>query len=138
MAHPSEDGVGDSARSGWLALLARSADGEIAVLVGPEGRLCVPSVSVGPGESPQRLGRRLLAEALGVFRPVPLGPLEEMQLPNGRCWIYETEGVEPALSAPAITLAPEVLATEAAAGRIPDVITLALLARAGLRPPLSL
>jgi hypothetical protein len=30
-----------------------------------------------------------------------------------------------------------VLATEAAAGRIPDVVTLALLARVGLRSPLS-
>jgi hypothetical protein len=136
MARPAEDGVGDSARSGWLALLARTADGGIAVLVGPEGRLCVPSSPVGPGESPQRLGRRLLAEALGVFRPVPAGPLEEMRLPDGRCWIYEAEDVEPAPSAPALALAPEVLATEAAAGRIPDVMTLALLARVGLRPPL--
>jgi hypothetical protein len=136
-ARPAEDGVGNSVSSGWLALLARSTDGGIAVLVDSEGLLRVPSAPVAPGESPQRLGRRLLAEALGVFRPVPAGPLEEMHLPEGRCWIYEADGVEPAASAPAFILAPEVLATEAAAGRIPDVVTLALLARAGLRSPLS-
>lgn len=135
-ARPAAESAGDAAEPGWIALLARDGAGAIAVLFDRDGCPAVPSAQVAPGESPQRLGRRLLAEALGVFRPTPAGPFEEMRLPLGRCWIYEAKDAVPADSAPALALAPEVLATEAAAGRIPDAVTLAVLARAGLRAPL--
>jgi len=134
---PAEDMAAEDPPPGWMALLARDGAGAIAVLLDGEGRPSVPSAPVAPGESLQRLGRRLLAESLGVFRAAPTGPFAELRLPVGRCWIYEADGVAPAESAPALAMAPEVLATEAAAGRIPDAVTLALLARAGLRPPLE-